>query len=392
MSSAATNYNAVTVQNSGVPWVTTIDETVTCIIPFRCSISQFSVELTTTTPGTGKSFAFTLMKNGVATSVTVTISDANLTASDSTHNVVFEAGDTICIRSVPSGTPGAPANIRWSFLVDTLGRPEYFYFKTYGAPNATSRYYSSIQHSGRGYTSAASFVQNFSYFAQNAKVTEMYIGVRTAPGAGKSIVFSLYKNSAEEASSQVTISGTNKIGSITGLSISLSQGDNLQISSLPSGTPTVDHVQTTVVIRPSTDGEFSTTSVSMNLGNTGTQWNRPFMTVSNTSTAADDTNTKEISPPNFTYSIKGFYVVSAVAPGAGTGYVLTLRKNGADTAITCTLSDANKTVSDTTHLVYAESNDKFSIKSTLSGAPTNTSGCIFYIKIFIPPVLMQGNQ
>lgn len=392
MSSSATRYNSVTIQSSGVPWVSTIDETVTCLIPFRCSISQLVVELATTAPGSGKSFAFTIVKNGSDTALTCTVSGTSFEASDTTHSVIFEAGDTICIKSVPSGTPSAPSNIRFSFIVDTLGRPEYFYFKTYGAPNATSRYFSSVQHSGRGYTSHISFFHNKSVFAQDATVTQMLIGLKTAPGVGKSFVFSLYKNTTEEASSQVTISGTDKTGSVTGLSIPFTVGDDLALSSLPSGTPAVDHVQTTVVVRPKVDGEYSSTSVSTNLGNTGTQWNRAFCSVCVTNTDADDTKVKNICPPNITMYLLGFYIKVSVAPGAGKSYAFTMRKNGVDTAVTFTLSDANKTASDTTHQLNIESTDKISIKSVPASTPANTSGAAFYSKIFIPPATMRGNQ
>lgn len=392
MSSSATRYNAVSIQSSGAPWVATADETVNCIIPFRCSVSQLSVELTTTAPGSGKSFAFSIVKNGTATAVTCTVADTNLEASDTTNSVIFEAGDTICIKSVPSGTPAAPSSIRFSFIVDTLGRKEYFYFKTYCTPNNASRYFSSIQHSGRGFTSDVSFYHNKSIFAQDATITEMYIGLLTAPGSGKSIVFSLYKNGAEETSSKVTISDTNKTGSITGLSIPVTNGDQIVMSSLPSGTPTVSAVQTTVVIRPKIDGEYSTTSISLTLGNTSTQWNRAFCSVSATNTDADDTNVKNICPPNITMYLLGFYVKVAVAPGAGKNYAMTLRKNGVDTAATFTLADANTTASDTTHQINIESTDKMSIKSVPSGTPANTSGAAFYFKIFIPPAKMQSNQ
>ena len=43
------------------------------------------------------------------------------------------------------------------------------------------------------------------------------------------------------------------------------------------------------------------------------------------------------------------YIRVDSAPGAGQTYTLTMRVNGSDTGITCTVADANKTCSDTTH-------------------------------------------
>ena len=56
-------------------------------------------------PGTGGSFIVTIMRNGVATAVTATISNSNTSASDTSDIINFNAGDTITYQVSTSGLP-----------------------------------------------------------------------------------------------------------------------------------------------------------------------------------------------------------------------------------------------------------------------------------------------
>ena len=55
-------------------------------------------------PGAGQSFAYTLFKNGVAQTLTCTISDPDTAANDTTNTVTVASGDKITIRCVTSAT------------------------------------------------------------------------------------------------------------------------------------------------------------------------------------------------------------------------------------------------------------------------------------------------
>ena len=56
-------------------------------------------------PGAGKSYVFTIRKNGVSTDIVVTIADTATEGEDSTHTVSVAKGDELGIMCVPSGTP-----------------------------------------------------------------------------------------------------------------------------------------------------------------------------------------------------------------------------------------------------------------------------------------------
>lgn len=65
-----------------------------------------------------KNYIFTIRKNGVATSITVTIPASETgTFTDLTNNVTVISGDKLSLESKPSSTPstGNVSEMRWSF-------------------------------------------------------------------------------------------------------------------------------------------------------------------------------------------------------------------------------------------------------------------------------------
>jgi hypothetical protein len=65
-------------------------------------------------PGTGNSYAFTVMRNGVATAITCTVSgNSTTTCSNVVNTQSFTAGDTISLQSVPASSPTA-RSVSWS--------------------------------------------------------------------------------------------------------------------------------------------------------------------------------------------------------------------------------------------------------------------------------------
>ena len=101
---------------------TTLDSTTTeadarTVIPFNCSISDFYV-YSSSSMSVGTGYQFTIRKNGSNTVVTTTINSASQTASDTTNNVSFSAGDVFTIQSSPSNTPSG-TTIRWTCKLTT---------------------------------------------------------------------------------------------------------------------------------------------------------------------------------------------------------------------------------------------------------------------------------
>jgi hypothetical protein len=70
-------------------------------------------------------------------------------------------------------------------------------------------------------------------------------------------------------------------------------------------------------------------------------------------------------------TIKNLFAAVSVAPGAAKSWAFTVRKNGVDQALTCTISGASATnASDTSHSFTVTAGDEIEIKVAPSGTPT----------------------
>lgn len=65
-------------------------------------------------PGTGKSWTFTLRKNGAATGIAVTIANSE-TEGTIAGDVVIDDGDSWSLQVAPSGSPSSTATAKWTF-------------------------------------------------------------------------------------------------------------------------------------------------------------------------------------------------------------------------------------------------------------------------------------
>jgi hypothetical protein len=93
----------------------TTESNIEQIVPVGGTLSNLYVRLDGTPGGasTGKSYTFTVRKNGADTTVTCTILETATTCSDTTNSVTFNAGDRISIKTVASGGPTG-REMRWT--------------------------------------------------------------------------------------------------------------------------------------------------------------------------------------------------------------------------------------------------------------------------------------
>lgn len=71
-------------------------------------------------------------------------------------------------------------------------------------------------------------------------------------------------------------------------------------------------------------------------------------------------------------TFRNLYINVTNSPGAGQSYVFTLRVNGADTSVTCTISNSATSCNDTTHTAAITAGQTYSIKSVSSATATGT--------------------
>ena len=241
MTNTATRYQGVFSANNHGVWNST-EANIRAVCPAAGTLRNFKVNLATA-PGTGKSWTFTIRKNGVDTGLTLTISDTNTTSKDTTHSVSVAAGDLIIMSVVPSGTPTAAANAQWTveFEGNTSSQNIIAGGTSSGTPSATN-INGTCPACGDDIIDITGGLTNELTFAclipHATTIKALYIDLRTAPGSGKSWKFHLRKNGSKEATSEVTISNTATTGNVTGLSISLAAGDYITIAWEGVGTPT----------------------------------------------------------------------------------------------------------------------------------------------------------
>ena len=179
------------------------------LFPTAGTLKKFYVELTVA-PGSTYSRTFTIRKNGVDQSLTVTISGTGITGNDIANTVSVAAGDKITIIHTYSGYPAASAaKFGITFLPDVQG--EYIASATTSDPTDTT--YVEYQHLNCGVSNlwGISFEWYQHNLAQATTVKKMYVNLSTAPGSGYSWVFTLRDDLADTAL-VVTISNTNTSG------------------------------------------------------------------------------------------------------------------------------------------------------------------------------------
>jgi len=188
-------------------------------------------------PTAGKSYAFTLYKNGVATGLTFTIADTNTTGNDLTagHAVTVAQGDRVYWECIPTGTPTARGVfLSAEFNPTTPGQSVHMYSSSSNLTNSAVRYLSPSAQA----TNAGSATESLrSAITQAATFSNLTVYVPTLPGAGKTWTLQDYKNGgAGSLSAQITNSSNSAQDNTN--STTYAVGDTMSFQNTPAGTPT----------------------------------------------------------------------------------------------------------------------------------------------------------
>jgi hypothetical protein len=193
-------------------------------------------------------------------------------------------------------------------------------------------------------------------------VGNLLVTLDTAPGAGISTTWTLYKNQVATALS-VTVTGAATSGSDNTDNISVVPGDLLQWKNTHSGTYSgAEYYSATFT---STSANQSILNGSSPILNTTTTEYLPISGGFNLFPAEADA--ENVMPTAGT--IDNLYLSFDGTAGAGKSYTLTLYKNGIATALTANISNSTITP-DTTHSVSFIAGDTLSIQSVPSGTPS----------------------
>lgn len=378
-STSATNYIWLDSQNS--TWNAT-ETARNAVIAIAGTISKLYV-LHQTAPGGAASYAYTIMKNGVATALTCTVSAAGTTAVDTSNSFSVVAGDLLSLRAVPSSTPTAPGNLTWTTMFTGGVGESVLMGGTNGAISNTVTNYGSMQAFSNAANWNATEVNVSSVMPTAGVIKNLQVYSPVAPAAGKSYAYTIMKNGSTTAVT-CTMANTATTASDTSNTVTYAAGDTISIQAVPTGTPTAATPRFSVQWAPTTDGEsLLLFGSSTNMLNAGANY-EVAAGLGLSSWTATEANRKIVLQ---TCTVKKLFVIASGTPGVATSYTISPRKNSASTSITAQIANLATTANDTSNTSSFTQGDTLGLESTPAGTPTARAlqaGMVMYIA---PPVV-----
>lgn len=329
-----------------------------------------------TAPGVGNSRTFTLQKNNANTALAITISGTATEGTDPTNSVSYTAGDTIRIALTVSGTPAA-ADFRsvMEFVPTTAGENIHEF--------ASELILSSPDNgviSGTSSEPAGTYGTRHTVSSPGT-VTAMRCVTRTNATGGGSFKYSLVLNGVKQdgtggtTNTTVTINSGTRSGNST-FSLAVAAGDLLSVQYGPATSTTGSTWDTgMIVFVPTTadQGMIASVTTATAPSNTGTRYSYPRSNCNATgdSWSATESARSYPGPLLATIYVTAMYAETSAVPAAGKSYTFTLRKNGAPTAATVTISSTGATGNITGLGIPITPTDTWSIESTPSGTPAS---------------------
>ena len=296
----------------------------------------------------GTSYTVALMVNNAATSLSAQITDAGLTAQDTSNTVTVAAGDMVSFRITPSGTPASNTIFQVGVVFDATTSGESPILSLGSTASTTGTVYASL-----GSYSAWDAGENLRsvVFPTNGAISNMYVDLSTAPGVGKSHTITLVKNGTP-TSQTCTVSDTATTCTDLTNAVTFAPGDTASIQQTPTGTPAGGNVRMGHRFVPTIPGE----SVMLaNAGNHSAAATRYQFTGSLITNQATESTTYSIAPIAFTW--KDLYIDFDVAPGTGNSRSMVARIGAASQTLTAVVSDTATTANDTANDVSVAAGD-----------------------------------
>lgn len=236
LSTAVAAYSQLTgASNGSGTWAAT-ELTQQIICPTGGTISNLYV-VADVAPGATKSYAIALVKNGVGSTLSATVSGTNTTGNDTTHTITVAAGDTLSISATPSTVPTVARYVWGLQFTPTNAGESFFGFGNANAPSTTTTQFEyPLGVGANGYNATESSRQ---LSIGQTTITAFYLSVGTAPG-GVTTRTAMIRNNTANTAAAVTLTGVATTGNITGQSISIAQTDLQALQLTETGTPAAD--------------------------------------------------------------------------------------------------------------------------------------------------------
>lgn len=330
--------------------------------PMPGTLRKFLVEMAVA-PGPGDTVTFTLYVSGY-TAVEVVIAGTDTTGSDLVNEAAVARGDLLVVREVPFNFP-AYSKVMWSFEFEG-SEPGCISLFNHYYDVTTTQYGVMIGCGGDSDHTKYRTIMPF-----DGTMKSLVIQHENAPGAGKSVLWRVRKNGANTAL-LCTVADAAVAAEDLANEVSFVRGDQFNIQIDPNGSPAAGYAAGGVQLVPDVAGEnailgncydyMQTTVTEYNYLSSG--WRHPPFT----DVEADRQQITQAA------TLKKLIVFLPIAaPGAGKSWTFTVMVNGAPSALTCTIADAETSGGDLVHEVVVADGDKVSLRSVPSGTPVGTS-------------------
>ena len=332
------------------------------------TITSFKITVDTA-PGTaasGKKYMYTLRANSVNTGITTVITDTE-TSATWTGSVTLSAYAFIAMMATPVNTPTAPTGLYWQIEYRTAGQ---YFFMNGGSGLVSASATNYIAASGQNQQVGSATSTDYEIIVpESGIITELSSKVDVALTSSMAYAVSVRINDTTDYLI-TTLNSTSSGGTAVG-SVAVSAGDRIVIKCVPSNTPTTARLTTCLTITPSVNGEtfFGYGSAAAPSGASGAVVYEQMQGVGAASWNSTE-NLRYVMPPAYDY--KKFYVKLMTAPGGATSRAFTFRDNGADTALSVTISGASTTGSNTGTTI-THSGNLASIKTIAAGGTAATT-------------------
>lgn len=356
----------------GNSWDVT-ESVVTQVMPIDATVSVTRVCLSGAS-GTG-SRIFTVRKNSADTGITTTISSATCNA-DITHSATYSAGDTISMKQVTSGTLNS-TRAMWATKIRANNVREFpLLMSTVSQVGAGATRYHDLQ-GGFGGQFTEQYTQYI--FPTAGTVDRMFIKTDTN-AVTSTLVTTLRINNVDTALVASVAAGTSTQNNVAN-SINISAGDIASIKFVNNGSAAL-RAAVGMRFRPTVDGEsIGGYNSNSNLSQATTQ----YATAMSGGIVLDNTeaNVKQLV---LACTIKKLYGATYGNNG-GSGQTMTtvVRKNAADTALTCPVNSGAKVCNDSSNSFTVVDDDMINVSYTNSATTGSNQPYSSMVLLMVQP-------
>ncbi len=365
-STSATNYLAVDGKMGA--WSATENQ-VSQVIPHSLTISNLRLDCVTA-PGAGKSYTYTVQKNGADTALTVQISGTSpLTQTDSTHSVAFAAGDTISLKSVPAGSsPTSPGGLSVTMMQSSASGQAILFGL------GSSQISASTFMSPTGGSSNSSETAVYAPVPTDGTVSNLWVKTDVDPGGSATWTVTMRRNAASispaisaiitagqsaDANGHITSSDTTNTRAYTA-------GEQIAIRAAAANSPAASRISGGYTFNPTNAGKccaFFSSTATTTTGATRYASLHSGVTAYN---AAEAVGVAQTVLQACTLETIFLLTSASVAPGT---YAVTARANSTtDSALSATISATSANL--TGQSVIVSAGDKYDLEIIPASSPT----------------------